>query len=88
MALTKYFISPIFCCSGSIYALNYILDRQIGPAVVLYSGASSSKIPWAYEQVQKILVFIALASNEGPDESAHMRRLAWVFAARMHKKWI
>ena len=37
---------------------------------------------------QGILILIASTSNEGPGDSAHMRRLARVFAAHIYKVWI
>ena len=43
-----------------------------------------------YEPVHEIKVYllIALVNNEESDESAHMRRLVWAFAAHIHKVWM
>ena len=43
-----------------------------------------------FEPGQEILILIALSSNEGSGESAHMhvRRLVRAFTARIHKLWM
>ena len=41
-----------------------------------------------YEPAHKMLVPIAVSSNEGSDEPVHVQRLARAFAARLHKGWI
>ena len=41
-----------------------------------------------YRPVHEISVLSASASSEGSGESAQLRRLARVFAARIHKVWM
>ena len=41
-----------------------------------------------FEPGHEILIRMALSSNEGSGESAHVCRLARAFAARIHKVWM
>ena len=58
----------------------YIITRSVKLEFLIFV---SKHMP-----VHTILVLITSSRNKGLGKSAHMPRLAWAFAARIHKVWV
>ena len=60
--------------------VDYVSDQRLG---IQFAKRASLN-----DESRELLVLFRLSSNECSCESAHMRRLARAFAARIHKVWM